>query len=253
MNIFLIGAAGGVGRRLIPLLVTLGDDVTGMHRAAAQGDMIQRAGATPLAGDLISDSVKDLAGKMRGHDAVVFSAGAHGTGMEQTTRIDGKGLEKAARAAEEAGVPRFLLVSGFPEAGRQNDVSESFEHFKRVKKAADVYLARRHLDWIILRPGPLLDQPGSGYVSAGPALEFAPVPREDVAAFIAAILHEHGTSHLIIELTAGVTPIDQAVAHLARARDPRDPLLRGDHLTADRTQLSPGLSTPRGKTPRGRS
>ncbi|MEV7135590.1 NAD(P)-binding oxidoreductase [Arthrobacter sp. NPDC093128] len=236
MNIFLIGAAGGVGRRLIPLLVAKGDDVTGMHRAEAQADTIQRAGAAPLAGDLISDSVEGLARNMRGHDAVVFSAGAHGTGIDQTTLIDGKGLEKAATAAEEAGVPRFLLVSGFPEAGRQNDVNESFEHFKRVKKAADAYLARRRLDWIILRPGPLLDQPGSGCVSAGPALEFGPVPREDVAAFIAATLHESGMSRLIIELTAGATPIGQAVAHLARAREPRGPLLGADHLTADRTQ-----------------
>jgi len=51
---------------------------------------------------------------MRGHSAVVFSAGAHGTGMDQTTLIDGTGLEKAAAAATRAGVSRFVLVSAFP-------------------------------------------------------------------------------------------------------------------------------------------
>ncbi|MGW3626406.1 DDE-type integrase/transposase/recombinase [Streptomyces sp. NPDC000880] len=38
-----------------------------------------------------------LAAKISGHDAVVFSAGAHGTGMDRTTPIDGRGLEKASR------------------------------------------------------------------------------------------------------------------------------------------------------------
>ena len=79
--------------------------------------------------------------KFSGHDAVVFSAGAHGTGMDKTTAIDGRGLEKAADAAALVGVTRFVLVSVFPEAGRDRERSEGFEHYMRVKKAADVYLS----------------------------------------------------------------------------------------------------------------
>ncbi|WP_433019785.1 NAD(P)H-binding protein [Kribbella sp. CA-294648] len=99
MKVFQIGAAGGVGHRLTRLLAARGDTVTGMHRAPAQGDTISEAGGTPVTGDLIADSAEALAGKMRGHDAVVFSAGAHGTGRDKTTLIDGEGLAKAADAA----------------------------------------------------------------------------------------------------------------------------------------------------------
>ncbi len=101
-----------------------------------------------MEGDLIKDSVEVLAEKFKGHDAVVFSAGAHGTGMDQTTLIDGKGgLEKAADAAALAGVSRFVLVSAFPESGRGGEsVNERFEHYMRTKKTADVYLTRTGLD-----------------------------------------------------------------------------------------------------------
>ncbi|MFD9431978.1 NAD(P)H-binding protein [Streptomyces sp. NPDC060002] len=215
MKVFQIGAAGGVGHRLTQLLAARGDSVTGMHRGPAQGETVRKAGGTPLIGDLIGDSADDLAQMMQGHDAVVFSAGAHGTGMDKTTLIDGKGLEKAADAAAAAGVPRFVLVSVFPDALRDGQAGEGFEHYAKVKKTADVYLARTDLDWLIVRPGTLLDTPGSGRVTAGPAIEYGDVHRDDVAAFIDAALHEPRLSRVIVELTSGDTPVADAVAQLA--------------------------------------
>ncbi|MFC8197993.1 NAD(P)H-binding protein [Streptomyces sp. NPDC057298] len=215
MKVFQIGAAGGVGRRLSVLLSERGDEVTGMHRSPAQAGTIRATGATPVTGDLIADSVEELAGMFAGHDAVVFSAGAHGTGMDKTTLIDGKGLEKAADAAAAAGVTRFVLVSVFPDALRGGDGGEGFEHYIKVKKSADVYLARTDLDWLIVRPGTLLDTPGSGRVTAGPAVEYGDVHRDDVAAFIDAALHEPALSRVIVELTSGDTPVADAVTRLA--------------------------------------
>ncbi|MEU8894867.1 NAD(P)-binding oxidoreductase [Nocardia sp. NPDC048505] len=216
MKVFQIGAAGGVGRRLSGLLTERGDEVTGMYRKPEQAEVVRATGATPLAADLIADSVEDLAGKIAGHDAVVFSAGAHGTGVDQTTLIDGKGLEKAADAAARAGVPRFVLVSVFPEAGRDRDTSAGFEHYMRVKKTADVYLTHTDLDWVIVRPGTLVDETGTGRVTAGWAIEYGSIPRDDVAAFLAAVLHEPAVSRAIIELTTGETPVTDAAAQLTR-------------------------------------
>ncbi|WP_033318844.1 NAD(P)H-binding protein [Streptomyces yerevanensis] len=215
MKVFQIGAAGGVGRRLAELLTARGDQVTGMHRNPAQADTVRASGATPVTGDLINDSAEELAAKFAGHDAVVFSAGAHGTGMDKTTLIDGKGLEKAADAAAHAGVPRFVLVSVFPDALRDGERHEGFEHYIKVKKTADVYLTRTALDWLIVRPGTLLDAPGTGRVTAGAAVEYGDVHRDDVAAFIDAALHEPRLSRVIVELTSGDTPAADAVAALA--------------------------------------
>jgi hypothetical protein len=47
---------------------------------------------------------------------VVFSAG--GAGRDQTTLIDGKGLEKVATAALKAGASRFVLVPAFADSER---------------------------------------------------------------------------------------------------------------------------------------
>ncbi|MEU3742508.1 NAD(P)H-binding protein [Streptomyces sp. NPDC032198] len=215
MKVFQIGAAGGVGRRLTQLLTARGDAATGMHRGGDQGRTVREAGGTPVIGDLIADTVDDLAQKMQGHDAVVFSAGAHGTGMDKTTLIDGKGLQKAADAAALAGVTRFVLISVFPDALRGGEAGEGFEHYIKVKKSADVYLTRTGLDWLIVRPGTLLDTPGSGRVTAGPAVEYGDVHRDDVAAFIDAALHQPALSRVIVELTSGDTPVADAVARLA--------------------------------------
>ncbi|MEU9919028.1 NAD(P)H-binding protein [Streptomyces sp. NPDC051001] len=217
MKVFQIGAAGGVGRRLTQLLTARGDFVTGMHRGPAQGETVRAAGGTPVVGDLIADSVEDLAGKMRGHDAVVFSAGAHGTGQDKTTLIDGRGLQKAADAAALAGVARFVLVSVFPDALRDGTRIEGFEHYIKVKKTADVYLVCSDLDWLIVRPGTLLDTPGTGRVTAGPAVEYGDVHRDDVAAFLDAALHAPALSRVIVELTSGDTPVADAVTRLAAA------------------------------------
>lgn len=216
----MIGAAGGVGRRLSRLLADAGDEVTGMHRRPGQAGVIAEAGATPMAGDLIADRPEVLAERLRGHDAVVFSAGAHGTGMDQTTLIDGRGLERTAAAAALAGVRRVVLVSAFPDAGRGGPPREGFEHYMRVKKAADVHLAATDLDWLIIRPGHLRDDPGAGLVSAGAAVAYGDVTRDDVAAFIAAALHEPRLNRAVVEITAGSTPIADAVARLAASARP---------------------------------
>lgn len=215
MKVFQIGAAGGVGHRLSALLSQRGDEVTGMHRNPDQAEIIRGAGGAPVIGDLIDDSVAGLASLMVGHDAVVFSAGAHGTGQDKTTLIDGVGLEKAADAATIAGVSQFVLVSVFPEAGRAQGLGAGFEHYMRVKKTADVYLTHTDLDWVIVRPGTLRDEPGSGLVTAGVAIEYGDVARDNVAAFIAAALHEPTLSRAIVELTDGDTPVADAPALVA--------------------------------------
>jgi uncharacterized protein YbjT (DUF2867 family) len=107
-------------------------------------------------------------------------------------------------------------VSAFPDAGRGGEPSEGFEHYMRVKKTADVYLSRTDLDWLIVRPGTLRDTPGTGRVAAGLALEYGDVPRDDVAAFLHAALNEPALTREVVELTAGDTPVAEAVHRLVR-------------------------------------
>ena len=214
MKVFIIGGAGKIGRELSRLLAERGECPSGMYRNPDQEIVVRGSGAEPVLGDLITDSVHELAARMAGHDAIVFSAGAHGTGMEQTTLIDGQGLEKSVAAAHKAGIERFVLVSALPEAGRDRPRSESFEHYMKVKKHADVHVAASGLDWVIIRPGTLTDDPMDGQVSASLALDYGTVRRGNVAALIDLVLHTSRLSHAIIEVTDGPTPVGVAVRDL---------------------------------------
>lgn len=107
-----------------------------------------------------------------------------------------------------------MLVSVFPEAERGKQVSEGFEHYMRVKKTADIYLTHTNLDWLIVRPGSLRDEPGDGRVTAGLAIAYGDVHRDNVAAFLDAALREPALNRVIVELTDGPTPVAEAVARL---------------------------------------
>lgn len=214
-TVFIVGAAGKVGRHLVKQLADKRHRVLALHRRAEQGAELEALGASPVTGDLTATDVAALAAQMAGSDVVVFTAGAGGAGVEVTNAIDGRGLELAVDAARQAGVRRFLLVSAFPEAGRNKGMGEGFENYMTVKKRADVYLAATDLDWVILRPGTLSDAPGTGRVSAGPAIAYGDIPRADVAATLVALVEHPEVRRTIIELTEGDRPVEDAVAQLA--------------------------------------
>lgn len=208
--IFIVGGYGKVARRLAPILAHRGHRVSSLHRKPEQGDSLAALGADPVSGDLANLSAEDLAAMMGGHEIVVFSAGAGGAGMALTNAVDGKGLETSVAAAKIAGVDLFILVSAFPDAGRGGEPKEGFENYMRVKRLADAHLAASGLDYVILRPGTLTDDPGTGRVSADLAIPYGNVPRDDVAAFLAEIVERPNPGRLIVELTEGETPVAEA-------------------------------------------
>ncbi|AEC18680.1 NAD-dependent epimerase/dehydratase [Pusillimonas sp. T7-7] len=215
-KVFIVGGSGKVARRLAQLLSARGHMPQSLYRHAGQEEDLKALGAAPVYGDLLELNVSELAHLMADSDVVVFSAGAGGKGgPEMTNAIDGRGLELTVAAAQKAGIQRFLLVSAFPEASRGKKVSETFENYMAVKKLADVHVADTDLDWIILRPGTLLDAPGTGKVRAGLAIPYGDVTRDDVAASLVELIEHPEVSRMIIELTGGDTPLDQAIQRLA--------------------------------------
>src|SRR4029450_4843587 len=69
MRVFLTGATGVIGRRVLPLLVGLDHSVTAVvHRPQSRGE-IERAGAVPVQVDLFARAAIQRA--VAGHDAVI--------------------------------------------------------------------------------------------------------------------------------------------------------------------------------------
>lgn len=215
-HVFVIGSTGGVGSRLIPKLIEAGHTVTGLHRKPEQAESLHAMGSQAHLGDIIDMSVEDLAAATKGCDLIVFSAGAAGSGPDRTTAIDGGGVIKMIDAAKANSITRVYLVSAFPDARRDAERKEGFEHYIRTKRMADNALAATDLDWVILRPATLVTEEGSGKVNAGLAIPYGTVARGNVAAFLAELIEHPEIRREIIELTDGDVPVNEAVAGLVR-------------------------------------
>lgn len=215
-NVFVIGATGGIGSRLCPMLVQSGHSVTGLHRQPEQAKTLEAAGVSPCCGDIIEMSEDDLIAATRQSDVIVFSAGAAGSGAERTRAIDGEGIDKVIAAAKMNKIPRIYLVSVFMDSRREQPRKDGYEHYISMKRQADNTLVASGLDWVILRPGRLQDDKGSGRVRANHAIPYGTVARDNVAGFLTALIDTPAIRREIIELTDGDTPIREAVHALER-------------------------------------
>jgi uncharacterized protein YbjT (DUF2867 family) len=209
MDILVAGGHGKVALRLLKLLAAQGHTARGLIRKPEQAADLQAVGASPVIGDLEND--ESLAGYVKGADAVVFAAGAGpGSGAARKRTVDLGGAIKLADAAVETGVRRYVMVSSIgaeaPEAGG------SMQPYLQAKAEADAYVVASGLDCTIVRPGSLTDDPGTGLVRATRELgHHGPVPRDDVAAVLAACLTTPATIGVTFELFAGDTPIAEAL------------------------------------------
>ena len=215
-RIIVFGGHGRIALLLAPLLVERGDEVTGVIRNPEHADDVEAGGARALVADIETMDVEALAEIIRGHDAVVWSAGAGGGDPQRTYAVDRDAAERSMDAAERAGVRRYVMVSwigstadhGVPEG-------DSFFAYADAKWAADEHLRGTGLEGTILAPGTLtLDDP-TGRILIDPDGR-GEVSRADVAAVIAASLVEPCTIGRTLRFGNGgdqtALPIAEALA-----------------------------------------
>jgi uncharacterized protein YbjT (DUF2867 family) len=213
VRVVIAGGHGQIAMRLAKLLAQRGDSAVGIVRDPGQAQDLRVIGAQPVVCDLESARLDELAAHLDGADAVVFAAGAGpGSGAERKDTVDRGAAVSFADAAEQAGVRRYLMISAMgadqePPPG----TDPVFAAYLRAKGAADADLASRAaLDWTILRPGRLTNEPGTGLVRLAERTGRGAVPRDDVAAVLVAFL-DTPAGGMTLELVAGDTPVDEAV------------------------------------------
>ncbi|HVM20088.1 MAG TPA: SDR family oxidoreductase [Egibacteraceae bacterium] len=216
MDVVIAGAHGQVARLLTRRLVAAGDRVVGLIRNPSHADDVRADGGDPVVVDLEQAAAADVAAAIEGCDAVVFAAGAGpGSGARRKETVDYGAAVTLRDAAVEAGVPRYVMVSSMgtrnPPAG--DDV---FSVYLRAKARADEALMASDLQWTIVRPGRLTDEPATGLVSLAERVERGDIPRDDVAAVLVQALHDDRSVGTVVELVAGDTPVADAFAGLRR-------------------------------------
>jgi 2-alkyl-3-oxoalkanoate reductase len=128
MRVFLAGATGAIGRRLVPQLVAAGHEVTATTTTAKKVDLLRALGASPLVVDGLDAAAVGEAVAGARPDAIVHQMTALGGAPDlrrfdrafaKTNELRTKGTENLLDAARAAGVERFVAQSyaGWPSAG----------------------------------------------------------------------------------------------------------------------------------------
>ena len=214
MKVLVVGANGQIGKQLVTQLQENGEHtVRAMIRKEEQKAYFENLGAETVLASL-TGTVDEMTEAAKGCDAIVFTAGSGGsTGADMTLLIDLDGAVKTIEAAEQLGIERFVMVSAFQANNREN-WSEAIKPYYVAKHYADRALLHSNLNYTIIRPGGLINEPGTGRVTVAEKLERSTVPREDVAAVISASLTDENTYRKAFDLVSGEMPIKEALKTL---------------------------------------
>lgn len=227
MRIVIAGGHGKIARALTRDLSGDGHTVIGLIRNEEHSADLLLDGGTPVVLDLENSTVDDLAAVLAGADAAVFAAGAGANSGDARKRtVDLGASVLLADAAEAAGVHRFVQISStgadlVRNGATPDGVPADFVAYLQAKLAAEDDLVNRDLDWTIVRPGTLTDDPGTGSVRlqrTGPDESGAvhpetpgSIPRADVAAVIGELLRTGAGNHAILHLVSGPVSVAEAV------------------------------------------
>ena len=206
MKVLVIGANGNTATRVVQGLCVGAHTPVAMIRDSRQREPFDRLGVPTVLGDL----EYPIDHCLQGCDAVIFAAGSGGhTGKDKTVLVDHLGAIRAMVAAQVLGVKRFLMLSSL----NADIASESkIAHYHRAKAHADHYLRESGLDYTIICPGRLTDDPGSDRVTVTDQLHGSgKTARDHVAAALVLALDLDNTVGKSFSLLDGDTTLDAAL------------------------------------------
>jgi nucleoside-diphosphate-sugar epimerase len=176
MRVFVAGASGAIGTRLVPLLIDRGHEVIGTFRSAGNAERVRALGAEPIALDLLDARAVREAVLETEPDAIVhqatalsdvrFSRNFDGT-FAQTNRLRTEGTDALLAAAREAGVGRFVAQSFASaryarEGGRVKTEDDPLDPTP-VKATRETNAAMRYLDQAVTDAGGIALRYGGFY------------------------------------------------------------------------------------------
>lgn len=213
MKILIVGAHGQTGIQLVRKWAASNQSVFGLIRDKNQSADIENAGATPILGDLEGE----IESFVEGMDTVAFCAGSGGhTGADKTILIDMLSAWNLIEAAEREKVSRFLMLSAMnvetPEQGGAP------AHYYAAKRVADKRLQMSKLNFTIIRPGGLTNEPPTGKIQIGlspSSIGGRRITRADVAEVMAQSLYRESTFRKTFDILNGDTSINQALDTLS--------------------------------------
>ena len=209
MKVLVIGANGNTATRVIRQLADSDHDPVAMIRNPSHRTKFDELGVSTVLADL--EYPIDHA--VQGCDAIIFAAGSGGkTGKDKTVLVDHIGAIRSMVAAQVNGVRRYVMLSSI-----NNDINSQspIAHYHRAKAHADNHLVDTGLDYTIVCPGGLTDEPGTDLVSVSTELQGKGLTsRENLAAALVACLDSDNTIGKSFSLLDGDTRLTEAIQAL---------------------------------------
>lgn len=216
MRIVVIGGHGRTGLLIVRQLVKNGDTVVATIRNPKHMADLVNAGAETVVLDLDKSTGPDFQAQFKGTDAIVFAAGS---AEGEASSLDRTGTIKTVRAAESAGVKRYVTISSIgASTGMKLEgdwaTAEMRDYYKQ-KRAGNALIRASSLKWTILEPGELTDGKATGKVTLSEAeIPQKSVSRADVAAVAVAALDAPRSIGKALQLTSGKVAIADALKAL---------------------------------------
>jgi nucleoside-diphosphate-sugar epimerase len=193
VKVFVAGASGALGRRLIPDLVGAGHTVTGMTRSPDKADGIRSAGARPAVADALDEEAVIAAVQEAEPEVVVHELTAIPPRLdlrhidrefELTNRLRREGTDHLLAAARAAGARRLVAQSfgGWPyarEGGAVKDEDDPldpdpppalFDTLEAIRYLETTVTGAQGIEGVVLRYGPFYG-PGTSIGASGSMLD----------------------------------------------------------------------------------
>jgi nucleoside-diphosphate-sugar epimerase len=183
MRVFIAGASGAIGTRLVPQLIAQGHEVIGTYRSPANAERLRGYGAEAVALDLLDANAVRKAALGAEPDAIVHQATALANAsfgrnfdrtFAQTNRLRTEGTDNLLAAAREAGVSRFVAQSNvtfrYAREGGMVKSEDDPPDIKLVAGAVESMAAMNYLDDAVVAAGGIALRYGIFYGAASDGL-----------------------------------------------------------------------------------
>jgi len=189
MKIAVFGATGGTGNEVVKQALTAGHEVTAFVRDASR-PTIQNEQLRIVTGDVFDPA--SVAQAVQGQDTVVCALGA-GQDLKKTT-VRTTGTENIIYGMQTHGVKRLMVVTAMGVGESWDDLSMLNKFFFAVllkssrvdHEAQEAAVKESGLDWTIIRPSGLTDEPRTGVYDVGERIpaKSSKIARADIADLI---------------------------------------------------------------------
>lgn len=212
MNLFVVGANGGIGRQVVDLALKDGHYVTAVVR---NPNNLKLSGPSLkiVTGDIMKPET--FVEYLKDQDAVISAIGVRG-GLfaDRPTTLYSEGNTNLLQAMKETGTTRAFFISAstveispalpfFVRLVARYVIQKLLKHMYADLLRMEEIVKESNADWTIIRPPRLTDKPVTGQYrfTANNFLKNAlSISRADVAHFIINHVHDEATKHAIVEI-----------------------------------------------------